>query len=61
MLARVDPILAAPINLTSDQIRQLIAFVRFGLLDPRAKPERLRRLIPQSVPSGRPMFKFEFP
>jgi cytochrome c peroxidase len=61
VLARVDPILATPINLTNDQIRQLIAFVRFGLLDPRAQPERLRRLVPRAVPSGRPMFVFQFP
>jgi cytochrome c peroxidase len=61
VLARVDPILATPIALTNDQIRQLIAFVRFGLLDPRAQPEHLRRLIPRSLPSGRPMFIFEFP
>jgi cytochrome c peroxidase len=61
VLARVDPILATPINLTRAQVRQLIAFVRFGLLDPRAKPERLRRLVPRSVPSGRSMFMFEFP
>jgi cytochrome c peroxidase len=61
VLARVDPILATPIDLTNEQIRQLIAFVRYGLLDPRAKPERLRRLVPRSVPSGRPVLIFEFP
>jgi cytochrome c peroxidase len=61
MLARVDPILARPITLTSDQIRQLVAFVRNGLLDPRATPQRLRRLVPQSVPSGRQVLIFEFP
>jgi cytochrome c peroxidase len=60
VLARVDPILATPINLTSDQFRQLVAFVRYGLLDPRARPENLRKLVPKSVPSGRPTPTFEF-
>jgi cytochrome c peroxidase len=46
VLARVDPILATPIALTNEQIDQLVAFVRDGLLDPRATPERLRRLVP---------------
>jgi cytochrome c peroxidase len=61
VLARLDPILATPITLTHEQIEQLVAFVRDGLLDPRAKPERLRRLVPRSVPSGRPVLIFEFP
>jgi cytochrome c peroxidase len=60
VLARIDPILATPINLTTDQFRQLVAFVRDGLLDPRARPENLRKLIPKSVPSGRPVLIFEF-
>jgi cytochrome c peroxidase len=61
VLARLDPILATPINLTNDEMRQLIAFVEHGLLDPRAEPDNLRKLVPSSVPSGRPVFKFEFP
>jgi cytochrome c peroxidase len=61
VLARVDPILATPIALTSARIDQLVAFVRDGLLDPRATPQRLRRLVPRSVPSGRPVLNFEFP
>lgn len=60
VLARVDPILATPINLTTDQFRQLVAFVRDGLLDPRARPDNLRKLVPKSVPSGRPVLIFEF-
>ena len=60
VLARLDPILATPVDLTSEEFNQLVAFVRFGLLDPRAKPENLRRLIPRSVPSGRPVLTFEF-
>ncbi|MFN8475305.1 MAG: cytochrome c peroxidase [Anaerolineae bacterium] len=61
VLARVDPILATPIELTPDEFRQLVAFVRHGLLDPRATPQQLRKLIPTAVPSGRPMLKFESP
>jgi cytochrome c peroxidase len=61
VLERVDPILASPIMLTDEQFGQLIAFVRDGLLDPRARPEHLRRLVPRSVPSGRPLLIFEFP
>jgi cytochrome c peroxidase len=61
VLARIDPILATPIVLTSEQIDQLVAFVRHGLLDPRAKPQHLRRLVPRTVPSGRPTLVFEFP
>ncbi len=61
VLARVDAILATPIQLDEKEIRQLVAFVRNGLLDPRAKPESLRKLSPASVPSGRPVLTFQFP
>ena len=61
VLARVDPILAAPIHLSGEQFAQLVAFVRNGLLDARAKPENLLKLVPRSVPSGRPVMTFEFP
>ena len=61
VLARLDPILATPIELNEDQIRQLIAFVESGLLDPRAEPDNLQKLVPRTVPSGRPVLTFEFP
>jgi len=60
VLALVDPILATPINLTNDEFRQLVTFVRNGLLDPRAKSDNLRKLVPRSVPSGRRVLMFEF-
>ncbi len=60
VLARLDPLLVTPIHLTEDEFRQLVDFVTNGLLDPRAKPENLRKLVPKSVPSGRPTLKFEF-
>lgn len=61
VLARVDPLLAEPIVLSDQELAQLLAFVRDGLLDPRARPERLRRLIPATLPSGRQPLRFELP
>jgi cytochrome c peroxidase len=59
VLARLDPLVARPLELTDVEFRQLVEFVRYGLLDPRARPENLRRLIPAVVPSGRPVLRFE--
>jgi len=59
VLARVDPLLAAPINLTDEEFSRLVDFVRNGLLDQRARPENLRKLIPRSVPSGFPVLRFD--
>ncbi len=61
VLAHLDPLLAAPVALTEAEFRQLVAFVEHGLLDPRAAPERLRRLAPRRLPSGRAPLIFEFP
>lgn len=61
VLNRLDPAVATPIVLTQEQFEQLVVFVRHGLLDPRATPDRLRRLVPHTVPSGRPTLVFEFP
>ena len=55
------PSLASPLRLTKQELRDLVAFVRDGLLDPRARPEQLRHLIPDSVPSGAPALRFECP
>jgi cytochrome c peroxidase len=59
VLARIDPLLAAPRLLSNTEFNQLVDFVRNGLLDPQAKPENLRKLIPARVPSGRPIQTFE--
>jgi cytochrome c peroxidase len=59
VLARLDPRLSAPITLGDDELRQLVDFVRNGLLDDRARPEKLRKLIPAAVPSGRPTLVFQ--
>jgi cytochrome c peroxidase len=61
VLAHLDPLLATPKALTDAEFDDLVAFVRYGLLDPRAKPAHLRKLIPHRVPSGRPTLTFEFP
>ena len=60
MLARVDPLVASPRQLSAEQLGELVSFVGDGLLDPRARPEHLRRLVPKRVPSGRPTLTFHF-
>jgi len=60
VLARIDPLLGMPISLTEDEFRWLIDFVREGLLDKRAKPQHLRKLVPEAVPSGRLILVFQF-
>jgi len=59
VLARLDPVLATPIDLTDLEFRQLVASVREGLLDRRATPDNLRKLIPAVVPSGFTVLTFE--
>ena len=59
VLAALDPRLATPAQLTEAEIDALVDFVREGLLDARASPDRLRKLIPTSVPSGRAVLLFE--
>ena len=60
VLERIDPILVRPIVLTHEEFDQLVAFVRDGLLDPRASPDQLRKLVPRTVPSENPVLLFEF-
>ena len=59
VLLRLDPLMQTPVSLTNEEFRQLVDFVRNGLLDRRAKPENLRKLIPARVPSGRPLQTFQ--
>ncbi|WP_437997366.1 cytochrome c peroxidase [Sorangium sp. So ce185] len=59
VLAAVDPLLEEPIELSEQEIRWLSAFVGEALLDPRATPKQLRKLIPDEVPSGRPVHRFQ--
>jgi cytochrome c peroxidase len=53
VLARLDPALQAPVIASDAEFESLVDFVRNGLLDPEATPQRLRRLIPEKLPSGR--------
>ena len=59
VLERVDPRLVTPIELSAREFQALVAFVRDGLLDERAKRQNLCRLAPASVPSGHPVMRFE--
>ena len=60
VLARLDPQLRDPLPLSREELDALVDFVRQGLLDRRAEPQRLRKLVPKDVPSGRPPLRFEF-
>jgi cytochrome c peroxidase len=53
VLDRLDPLLRQPVELSEAELEALIDFVGNGLLDPDARPERLRRMIPEKLPSGR--------
>jgi cytochrome c peroxidase len=59
VLARLDPALAIPVTLSNREFRQLVAFLRSGLLDPKANEHDLRNLIPARVPSGNPVHTFQ--
>ncbi|MEN3337457.1 MAG: cytochrome c peroxidase [Acidobacteriota bacterium] len=59
ILDRLDPLLRTPIALKHSELNDLVRFVSEGLLDERARRENLCRLIPDVVPSGRPVFQFQ--
>jgi len=59
VLDRLDPLLTEPVQLTDEEFNSLVAFVSNGLLDPAATPQKLRRLIPEKLPSGRPKMTFQ--
>ena len=61
VLERLDSRLVPATALSDEEFTDLVAFVRTGLLDRSAEPQRLRRLIPERLPSGRAPFRFEFP
>ena len=58
-LRRLDPLVAQPIPLSPGEFDAVVAFVRNGLLDPRALPANLCGLVPATVPSGKPIARFE--
>ena len=55
----VAPSLQTPIALSTREFKDLVAFVKTGLLDERVKKENLCALIPASVPSGAQTMVFE--
>jgi cytochrome c peroxidase len=59
VLARLDPLLQNPRQLSPEEFETLVAFVKEGLLDPRARRQNLCQLVPASVPSGQPTLRFE--
>ena len=59
VLDRLDTRLAKPIGLSRREFSDLVAFVRDGLLDPRAKPRRACETVPDLVPSGIPVSVFQ--
>jgi cytochrome c peroxidase len=60
LLEALDPQLATPIRLSSAELDDLVVFVRDALLDERATPRELRKLVPQHVPSGNSTLTFGF-
>jgi cytochrome c peroxidase len=59
VLAVVDPLLLNPPLLSRREFEDLVAFVRTGLLDTRARRANLCALIPPVLPSGMPPLRFE--
>jgi cytochrome c peroxidase len=59
ILARLDPLLQQPVVLSDQEFADLVNFIEYGLLDPRAMPQNTCTMIPSSVPSGMPMLQFE--
>jgi len=53
ILDRLDPALRQPVTLTDEEVALLVDFLRNGLLDADARRQRLMRLIPEKLPSGR--------
>jgi len=61
VLRRLDPLLRRRVVLSEEEFTQLVDFLREGLLDPAARPTELGGLVPSTLPSGRPGFRFQFP
>ena len=60
LLDALDPLLRTSIELSPDEFDDLVAFVENGLLDRRTLPDRLRKLVPDTLPSGRQPLAFQF-
>jgi cytochrome c peroxidase len=60
LIDALDPLLRSRVVLTPDELDDLVAFVSSGLLDRGALPQKLRKLVPDTLPSGRRPLTFEF-
>jgi cytochrome c peroxidase len=58
VLASLDPKMR-PVTLTNEEFSDLLSFLRDALFDPDSGPERLNKMIPSSLPSGRKLQTFE--
>ena len=58
-LARLDPLLATPVRLSDAEFRDLVEFLRFGLLDEGVLAFELCQLVPPVLPSGMRPLEFE--
>jgi cytochrome c peroxidase len=59
MMQSLDPLLGRPIALTPQEMQDLVRFVGNGLLDPRARPSELCKLVPPTLLSGNKPMVFE--
>jgi cytochrome c peroxidase len=61
VLDRLDPSIGAlgDLKLSPREFQDLLAFLRDGLLDPDARPEKLCKQIPETVPSGLKVLEFQ--
>jgi len=59
-ILKLDPRLNGQVVLTGEELENLTKFVGKGLLDQRANSNELRRLVPNSLPSGMSPLKFQF-
>jgi len=59
ILVTLDPLLRESIDLSEHEFKDLVAFVRDGLLDPEARAAEMCRVIPKTVPSGRELLTFQ--
>ena len=61
VLRRLEPKIAAlgDLDLSPREFQDLLAFLRDGLLDPDARPEKLCKQIPETVPSGLKVLEFQ--
>jgi cytochrome c peroxidase len=60
VLERLHDLSKDPPPISQEEFDDIVAFLRFALSDPDAHPERLRSLVPGSVPSGLPVHDFQF-